>query len=342
MWRPTAIALSLALQTLLCASLGLAQTEARWLSSSTESTSPRLLLAGDRVVLESEKTKAVFKVPQGTQLDEIVETQGGWLAAGTVERDEGREIVIYSGLGREVSELPVPGRRNKAIRSQPTLLVGNGELRGIVWLEGVNDMSFRLEFAEWKEGRWRHHNRITGRGPGSQLALDAVVLGDGSWLAVWSRFDRKDDEIYWSRHQSGQWSEPRRVSADNQVPDIVPSLVARGGEAWLAWSRFDEGEYRLMMARYSDDGWSDERFIAPGGSLFPSWHATPEGADLVYRQAMPSAWVWMEMDVSGQVLRTATAEGESNLRPIPSFLKGGSEFLFPDGRSEAASWTAFP
>jgi hypothetical protein len=212
----------------------------------------------------------------------------------------------------------------------------------MMWLEGLDDTSFRVQAADWVEGEWSHRRRVTGRGPGSQLALDATVLADGSWLAVWSRFDLEDDEIYWSRRVGGEWSKPQRVSVDNRVPDIVPSITSIGNEAYLAWSRFDGEEYRLMMARFDGGTWTDEHVVGAGGSLFPSWHHADGSLGLVYRQAATSAWVWMEFDAAGRARRMAVTEGAGTKRPIPAVIDGASQLLFPGGDLKAVTWKALP
>ncbi|MBZ0111474.1 MAG: hypothetical protein K8J08_03360 [Thermoanaerobaculia bacterium] len=334
--------LNLVLVSCLASSVS-AQSEARWLATSADRSATRLLVVDDKVEVRSaDQPNHTVALPVGTHVEEVVATDSGWVASGIVPRDVGREILLLNASGDEAVQLTVPGGRDDLIRDTPTVLVQDGKMVGMMWLEGRDDATFRVQAADWIDGEWRHRHRVTGRGPGSQLALDATVLADGSWLAVWSRFDRQDDEIYWSRRQGGEWSDPQRVSIDNEVPDIVPSITSIGNEAYLAWSRFDGEEYRLMMARFDGEIWTDEHVVGAGGSLFPSWHHAEGSLGLVYRQAAPSAWVWMEFDAAGKARRVAITEGVGSQRPIPAVIDGASQLLFPEGQPKAVTWTALP
>jgi hypothetical protein len=118
-------------------------------------------------------------------------------------------------------------------------LVEGSELGGLVWLEGSPAGGMGVRAAAWEDGRWAQADWIARPGKGSQTGLAGVVLRDGSWLVVWSAFDGQDDEIVSARRAGDGWQAPRRVVADNRVPDITPALAVTNQGAIAAWSRFD-------------------------------------------------------------------------------------------------------
>ncbi len=332
--------------TLFLATLALAAPDSQWLAVGQGSQEVRILQQGNELLVATGETSRSVAIDQltasGTSLQEAVVLTRGWAVAGSEIRKEGRELVIVQSRDDQQVRLPSPPGRNGAIRHNPVLLTQSGELVGMLWLQGRDEASFRIEYAEWNGDRWRRRGRLTGRGPGSQLALDAVVLEDGTWLAVWSRFDRRDDEIYWSHRGSSGWSEPQRVSTDNAVPDIVPTLTSLGSEALVAWSRFDDEGYELYTARFDGAAWIDERRVANQGALYPTWHQVPGAVALVYRHAGASAWGWVEFDATGRSQRATLVAGPAEARPIPSYASGSAELLYPTGQSEPVSWSSIP
>lgn len=202
-------------------------------------------------------------------------------------------------------------------RAEPLPLVGpDGELAGLAWLEGDDPARLEVRFAAWNGTSWGPAETVAGPGPGSQMALAATVLADGSPLLLWSAFDGEDDEVLWSLGGGGSWSEPRRLGADDRVPDITPAVRrdhrgGRGTGALAAWSEYAAtgaaadpgGGYRVMVSRLevrgSEATWSPPRPIGPPGSLFPTW-TTPEGGEsagplLLLRTVRPRGWQAVEL-----------------------------------------------
>jgi acyl-CoA thioesterase-1 len=194
----------------------------------------------------------------------------GWVMTAL----RGREIVVLIGDGATVSTLPTPPAARPdlsdlAVRREPLPLVEDGRLAGLVWLEGDGPLSLGVRFARWNGAGWEAPQTVSAPGPGSQLALTAARLGDGTWLLAWSAFDGHDDEIVWSRQAAdGTWSAPRRVAKDNAVPDITPTLTATAdaadaanadGAALLTWSRFDGSIYQVVTSRFRAGRWDAPR-----------------------------------------------------------------------------------
>jgi len=232
------------------------------------SVAPSLFAAPQPPVLVSSSGEALLelasgetfsaRLPEGATLETTATLDSGWLAAGTqptgpeTKPASARDLLLLTGNGQTVSTLPAPPGKTAALRQEPLPLIENGRLTGLVWLEGESRRSLGVRFAVWTGTGWDTPEVVAPPGPGSQLALTAARLRNGTWLLAWSAFDGHDDEIVWSRRVHGAWSRPQRVAADNRVPDITPALTAAsaaGDSALLAWSRYDAalGEYRVVM-----------------------------------------------------------------------------------------------
>ena len=318
--------------------------------AGAEASRPLLLPAeegGARLQLATGE-RIALPVPPGSAIDTALPLETGWLAAGIRPDAEGRsEILLLTGDGAVATELPPPGGRTAPMRQQPLPLVDDGRLTGLLWLEGNDRRTFGVRFAEWTGAGWSAPRTVAAPGPGSQLALTAARLTDGSWLAAWSAFDGTDDEIVWSRRaKDGTWSPARRAAGGNEVPDITPTLTATRGGALLAWSRFDGAEYRVMVSRFHDGAWSRPEIAGGPGTLYPTFEPAPRGkAWLLYRTAEPRGWALAELDANGRTLRQAAVPTETPAAERPTLRAGttGLRFTWPGRTGErTARWEKQP
>jgi hypothetical protein len=254
--------------------------------------SAALLLLLSCAALFAVESSAQEKAQVDVEVTALAEVREGRLAAGTRRENGGTELALFAEVAGRISSLPAPGGRTGKLRHDPQLLVANGELAGLAWLEGRDLRSLAVRFARWDGEGWERPRTVAAPGPGSQLALAAARLADGSWLLAWSRYDGGDDEVVWSRSADPDgvsWSPPRRLAADNAVPDVTPALAAApGGGAVAAWSRYDGEDYRVVTARFDGRRWSAPRVVGPAGSLEPSWERAASGEPaLVVRTVLP-------------------------------------------------------
>jgi len=323
---------------LVCAALPLAAAAA--------DRAPVLLATTGEAALELASGERISaRLPQGAALEATASLAAGWLAAGTQPAGDApgaRDLLLLAGEGRTVSVLPAPPGRAAALRREPLPLVDDGRLAGLVWLEGEASTSFGVRFAAWNGAGWEAPQTIAPPGPGSQLALTAARLHDGSWLLAWSAYDGHDDEIVWSRGRNGMWSRPQRVT-DNGVPDITPALTATGDGALLAWTRYDAalGQYRVVVSRLSGDRWMSAAPAGPPGSRFPTFEPASAGkVRMLYRIAAPQGWEVAEMDATGRIGRRAAVAGTERARPLViSNSDGEVAFRWPAaGTERTAAW----
>ncbi len=245
--------------------------------------------------------------------------------AGQEHRDLFLALVDEQGL----HALPAPASGAGGVRENavPLTSVG-GDLEGLVWLEGANRQSYAVRHAAWDGMRWSEPGDLAEPAPGSQLALAATTLADGSRLLVWSRFDGHDDEIVTARFVHGRWSAARAIGADNGVPDVTPAVVAVRGGALATWSRYDGHEYRIVITRFDGGDWSEPTWAGPAGATEPHLaRAAGTGADsptwLTFVHARPRGWGVLELDATGRVLRQGTVETDAISRPALAALPGG-------------------
>jgi hypothetical protein len=304
-------------------------------------------MEGGAVVAYSTGPGVRLALPEGRRLDLSVPAGGeavslaglgqGWAAAGTYVAADGRlRLWVLAGDRQAHRALPEPPGQLGSLRRRPVLLVRDGRLLGLAWLEGDGLGSLAVRAAAWQGGRWGSPERVSAVGPGSQLALAGAALADGSWLLAWSAFDGEDDEVVWARRVEGRWRAARRLAADNRVPDITPALVATTAGALAAWSRFDGSDYRLQVARFADGRWEPEGVVGGPGSLHPSFGGEPGSPHLLYSQAFPGGWVVARLDEAGAIEARGTVWTPEHARPIVLGGPGGSLRLrWPAARQEA-------
>jgi hypothetical protein len=270
-----------------------------------------------------------------------------WIAAGSVPDETGRRLFLLTGDGSGSRPLPPPAGQQGVERRSPVLLIEDGTLAGLAWLEGDNDTSLSVRAAAWNGHAWQEVETVSAPGPGSQVGLTGGVLADGSWLLAWSAVDGEDDEIVWSRRRGDGWTPVRPVSGNNHVPDVTPALTPAGSGALLAWSRYDGEGYRLRTARFDSiegGAWRDERPAAPVHTMQPSFVREGDHTWLVYLSARPRSWSVLELSAAGRPLRRAAALSALDERPVVGeSADGGLRLRWPSAKWQAAaSWEKVP
>ena len=292
-------------------------------------SSARLELPGGRTL--------TVALPERATVYSVVLLESGWIAAGTFPdaAGGGQRLFLLQGDGEGARPLAEPTGPVGSLRRGPVLLVEDGRLAGLAWLEGDGITSLSVRSAAWTGRRWQATQQVSHPGPGSQLALAGAVLDDGSWLLAWSAFDGTADEIVWSRRVGGEWLPVRRVSARNLVPDIVPALTATaGGGALLAWSRYNGRSYQLHLARFERGEWRKEKAAGPAGSFFPVFLGEPDHPRLLYMDAHPRAWSVLDLDPTGRV-KGRTQLSSPLERPIVSFEGDEVRMRWPNQKATA-------
>jgi hypothetical protein len=266
-----------------------------------------------------------------------------WIAAGSFPArpdEDGRRLFLVTGDRSGSRPLPEPAGQKGAERRQAVLLVEDGTLAGLAWLEGDTGTTLSVRAAAWDGRGWGAVETVSKPGPGSQVGLTGAVLADGSWLLAWDAVDGEDDEIVWSRRQGEVWTPVRPVSGNNHVPDVNPTLTAAGtagSGALLAWSRYNGEGYQIRTARFDGGGggWKDERPAGPTHSMHPSFVRDGAHTWLVYLSGRPRSWSVLELSDSGRSLRRASALSGLDERPVVSEDADRLRLRWPSAKWEA-------
>lgn len=269
-----------------------------------------------------------FRLRKGERWLGLTEVEDGWLASG-IRVQHGRvDLALAGSLGRRAQRVQLPAKVSTAHRTRPTPLVSSGGLEGLAWLEGADIGRLSVRVAAFEGGSFTEPTTVSPAGSRSQTGLSGVVLADGTWLLVWSRFDGDDDDLFWStRRADGSWTRPRRIAADNSVPDITPHLLARDGGALLAWSRL-EGEYEVVTAAFDGATWTRPTRLGITGGLSPQYRRlSGRGEYLLVRNAWPAGWTALHLDAQGRPVEFAVVAEESAQPPVLR-AEGGSALAF--------------
>jgi hypothetical protein len=238
-------------------------------------------------------------------LTTLTELPAGWIAAGTKQNGRSGDLVLISIEGSRAKRLVPPGGEASLFRLRPTILLSDSVLHGLSWLEGPDIRSMAVHIALKDPQGWSDIVEVPGRPGRGQTGLAAVSLVDGSSLLVWAEFDGTDDDLFFSRLVGDSLSTPRRIVANNAVPDITPSLVATDDEVLLAWSQLEDGNYRIKISRFEGESWSSPRTFGPPGAQRPELRRTGETLSMIYRQAWPRRWIVTELGFDGRSERRA-------------------------------------
>lgn len=277
----------------------------------------------------------------GAGLRTAVATDEGWVAAGTLAAGRYRDLLLLAERGGEIELLPPPPAGSGGPRGGPALLAADGKLAGLAWLEGTHAAGYSVWASAWVGGRWRPAEEIAP--PASRIALRGALLADGRWLLTWTEFDGEDDETFFTVGWPGRFGPPRLVAADNDVPDILPALVASGDGALLAWSRFDGRDYRLRLARWEGLAWR-ELAPPPGlGATAAAFHTSAGRTWLLYSSVEPEGWQVVELDPAGSIVIRSSFLGPIGHPPPRLILVDAQPQLDlrpPPGRSSRPPPTA--
>ncbi len=252
-----------------------------------------------------------------------------WMVSAVESTAERKSLRLFAGdLETGLRSLPAPVIENSELIAMPTLIAtadvsesGSLETKAVdtlLWLEGTSHRHASVRTARWNGIAWEPSVVISPTGAGTQTALVASRLADGSVLAAWAAFDGVDDEIQWSHFDGENWSPPKTMTA-NRVPDVTPTLIADGAGALVAWSAYDGRDYRVYSARFDGKSWSTPISMGGPGSVRPSFaDLGDEDASrvLVFKQAQPDAWVIGLLDEDGNMERSTSMADSQKPRPM--------------------------
>ena len=282
-------------------------------------------------------------VRKNETLSRIEADASGWLIAGTIDRPSRREIVLIEVDRSHSRRVDAPDKQTDPFRLNPNLLADRRQVQGMAWLEGPDMKSLSVRLALHDDYDWSDPVVIPRPTRGSQTGLSGTVLEDGSWLLVWVGHDGSDDDLFFSRLVGDSIAQPRRVTPNNSVADVMPSVMATEQGALLAWSRETDGEYRIHVSRFEGGHWTDAKTIGPAGSIEPSLAYEVDRARISYREAWPRRWTVAELDSLGRPTRRVEVEAQNEHRPAVENSSGDRlELVWSTGQRSEAIWEPVP
>jgi hypothetical protein len=289
---------------------------AAWGQDTIQSVDGRYgIVAGARGprVADDRGASTPLNVPDGVRLRHLASLRGGWIAAGSQRVGVRDELFLRMLDPGGLKRIPAPGFQIGSMRQQPVVLSDGESILGMLWLEGDTRGRLAVRSSEWLGITWSAPVTVAEVGPGSQQALAATVLNDGSWLATWARFDGQDDEIFYSIGQGNSWTTPSPLSA-NSTPDILPTVAPSEHGALVAWNQYDGEEYRVVTAQLIEGRWV-EGSKEGRGSLYPRFIMDEDLPTLLFYD-VAGAWRLHDMDTQGSVVRRGSVHAESRDRPL--------------------------
>jgi len=258
---------------------------------------------------------------RGERIEELIEFENGWAAAGSRTVGARRELVVVVDGAAGVERLRTVPEPIGAMRVRPVPLASATGFEGLAWLEGESPTEFEVRVSDWNGAGWEPPKTVGAGRPGGQAGLIGTVIEDGRWLLVWSASDGHDTDLVWTVREDGRWAKPRRLAAANSVPDITPSLVRVPGGALIVWAQRQGAGYRLQTARFRD-GWNAPRLLGSTSATYPRFaELADSGRFLVHRSV--DGWTALEVDADGREMRRAKITAERRERPVLSAAGGG-------------------
>ena len=303
------------------------------------------------LILVSVQGRATVEQPGGRKkqlrlrsqeiLTDFAETGAGWAATGTHTTDQKKKIVVLEQSASGLQRIPDPASQTERLRLQPRLMIDKNELGGLAWLEGRDPGSMSVRSANWTGAEWEPVEVVSPPIKGSQTGLTSTVLADGSWLLVWAAFDGHDDDIYWSQKKGTNWSPPKRLTGNNNWPDITPEVIATRSGAMVAWSRFDGNDYRLTISQFDGSSWRAPQTVGDRGSVDPQLTTSGGRTYLLFNSASTASWTVLEIEPSGRVGRRASLPGPGDEVPVLTWTSSHQIGLrSPSVRETTALWGA--
>lgn len=228
------------------------------------------------------------------------------------KRSRGKRGATGSAAPREVL---LPSARGVA-QATPRLLAPrtNEQAFGVVWFEGSSlsqrELFFAQAVAAGDSVEFTSPVRLARRAPGSQVALDAVTLPDGRYLATWSAFDGTDTEILFTVGDGASWSRPRPLHPGDDAPDSFPTLIATPEGALVAWNSLEGHSYAVMTAAFDGSTWSTPRAVVAEPGAEPEWSRGADRPLLSFRQS--GQWTLVETDTGGRLRRVALVQAATD------------------------------
>ncbi len=167
------------------------------------------------------------------------------LLATLAKAESNRSFIVVKG-----KKVPIPFiNRAKGVKIFiQEIKSGDDNILGVAWIEGETLRKTRIVVSRLVDGVLLAPRVISDIGPGSQTGLKAA--SNKETILVWSRFDGKDDEIFFSYSSDtlSDWTHPIPIT-NNDTPDVLPFVISCKKGFTVLWNSFIDNGYYPMLAK---------------------------------------------------------------------------------------------
>ena len=170
--------------------------------------------------------------------------------------------VFYSSYEKNTWTTPVQLSDSTEMVFHSAISSGDDGKIWAVWTRQDKKKSF-LEFTVYNSSKWTKPSKID-TGMDSNKAVTIIVDKNNiAWIA-WTGIEKMYSDVFWSRWNGQGWDLPVKIHADNNVPDIKPTLaLSDSGQVFLSWKTFANGQYETMTKMWDGQEWQ----TAPNDSV---------------------------------------------------------------------------
>ncbi len=146
---------------------------------------------------------------------------------------------------------------SNALNVAPAISSGSDGTTWIAW-SSVRGATSQLKFCFFDGSKWSDPEKIPAANLTSNTGVSIFIDQSNRPWIVWSGFDGKDDDIYFSRWDGEVWEMPSRVHVDNDTPDLLPTIVGnKDNYPTIFWYGFNGEKYVRYSSRWTGHRWSD-------------------------------------------------------------------------------------
>jgi hypothetical protein len=114
-----------------------------------------------------------------------------------------------------------------------------------------------IRYTTSKEGGWERSENLASELKKNIAPSVVIDSQDRVWVA-WSANDGGFDDILNVYYQKGSWSDPVRLHAENDIPDVLPTVeLEQDGNPAVNWHMLSGGKYIRVTSRWTGSAWSE-------------------------------------------------------------------------------------
>jgi hypothetical protein len=132
--------------------------------------------------------------------------------------------------------------------------------RWVFW-SAYDNGRMELRYAISTEDGWERSEDLASELK-KNLAPSVVIDSQDRVWVVWSANDGGFDDIMFAYYQNGSWSEPVRLHAENDIPDVLPTVeLDPEGNPVINWQMLAGGKYITVTSRWTGSEWSEAELL---------------------------------------------------------------------------------